>query len=328
MNHIVATVIALALCTPVAAHAELTKAEVNSLPCAKKPTHSEVDGVRIALISLGISIEKDALGQSKNPHAEAAEAAAINDVSDQMSAAWTAGDKDGVNAAMCKITNVQETELTRQLTGETPDEQASIARFALQMKAASKDLNLSAGSNATAADTAVPASGKDADQDAKEARAAAEKAAQAEAEDDRSRIEAEAKAKIEAERAQIEAEAKAAVRAKIEADLRAKAVAEATAKAEAEAKADIEAAEKAKDKAAADAKAAAEARIEAEAVVRNDDQVRKDKEAAETKAREDARIEAEAAARNADNVRAANAAREASIRADKEAAEVKASEEA
>ena len=161
-----------------------------------------------------------------------------------------------------------------------------------------------------------------------DAHAAASNEARAKADADRPRIEAEAKAKIEAERAQIEADAKAAVRAKIEADLRAKAVAEATAKAEADAKSDIEAATQAKDRAAADAKAAAEARLEAEAVARNEDQARKEKEAADAKAREDARLEAEAAVRNAENVRAAKAAHDASVRADKEAAATKASEEA
>jgi hypothetical protein len=48
-----------------------------------------------------MSIEEAALGRSKNPQAEAAASAAIKDATDQMNAAWQAGDKDCLNAAMC-----------------------------------------------------------------------------------------------------------------------------------------------------------------------------------------------------------------------------------
>jgi hypothetical protein len=73
-----AAAIALGLSAPVAAHAsELTAAEVDALPCAGPPhTRNEAEGVRMAHISLGMSIEKYALGQSKNPQADAAAAAA------------------------------------------------------------------------------------------------------------------------------------------------------------------------------------------------------------------------------------------------------------
>lgn len=118
----------------------------------------------------------------------------------------------------------------------------------------------------------------------------------------RPRIEADAKAKVETERAQIEAEAKAKVRADVEADLRAKAEADAKAKAEADAKTDIEAASKAKDAAAADFKAAEERRLEAEAVARNEADVRDAK----------AKVEAAARAKAAEEARIAEASRAAS----------------
>lgn len=237
---------------------------------------------RLPFITLGQSLETAALGASKNPAAETSAYRAISAALDDNAAALRAHDRDSACATLNQIRALGSAELAHQLSGETPDEQATIADYVVRFKAEARKFGELLQREQAAKDAAAKAK-----TDAEASRAQMEVNANAKAEADRSRIEAEAKAKIEAEKAQIEADAKATVRAKIEADLRAKAVADATAKAEAEAKDDIEKASKAKDEVAAAVKANEDAPMEAEAVARQEEQVLKDKAAADAKVRAD-----------------------------------------
>ena len=348
MNRILAaTAIALALCAPVAAHADADAAfaaAIKADPCFA-PTPDTPDSPRIGAMAAGMSVETAALGASKNPAAEARAMAAIKaDIAD-MTAAMNARDVATSSALMCKFHALTDAELARQLAGETPDEQARIATFLRDGRAeitqslnpdqdeapapkpeaaptcdAKKSLLIVSG-NAT-----MPSNPHDyaaamadaygclrASRKAEEADAAAASAHAAEAAA-RKAAEKEAADKAEADRPRIEAEAKAKIeaeRAQIEADAKAKV------------RAQIEADLRAKAEAEAKAKAEADAKAEIEAAAQA-----KDAAAAQFKAAEEARMEAEAVARNENNVRAAKMAREASVRADKEAAATKATEEA
>jgi hypothetical protein len=117
------------------AHAELTGTQIEALPCAGSPhTSNEAEGVRIGLISAGISLEDAVLGRS-NAAAEAHAKAAIDAESHHTEEAADRGDKIATNAALCAMKSIQANELARQLSTETPDEQARIANFALRVKA-------------------------------------------------------------------------------------------------------------------------------------------------------------------------------------------------
>ena len=123
------------------AHADgLTSAQIDALPCAGSPSgHTEAELFRLAFVSTGLSLEDAVLGRS-DAAAEAHAKAADDAASARFIEAVSRGDATAAGAALCAMKSIQADELARQLSTETPDEQARIAAYALQMKAKTHEL--------------------------------------------------------------------------------------------------------------------------------------------------------------------------------------------
>jgi TonB family protein len=119
--------------------AELTSAEIEALPCAGSPHASnEAEGVRLASIALGTSIENAVLRRSDTvrKHAQST-ASTLRLIAHRRP---LKGDKVAANAAFCTMHKFMSDELARQLSTETPVEQARIAAYAIQKKAKMHEL--------------------------------------------------------------------------------------------------------------------------------------------------------------------------------------------
>ena len=125
----------LASTASVTVPAKLTGDQIEALSCfGPGYARNEAEGVRIGLISAGISLEDAVLGRS-NSAAEAHAKAAIDAESNRVEQAADRGDATATNTALCAMKAIEGNELARQLRTETLDEQAQIANYALRVKA-------------------------------------------------------------------------------------------------------------------------------------------------------------------------------------------------